>query len=304
MKKILSIISILAFGTMMVSCNVNEHPKFDDSDAFVAFDKASLSVKETVGEISIPVTLASVQGLSVNVSYEVVESPDASVIPAKSKAVAGKDFTLVDAAGTLSFSAEARTQYIKVNIIPHSGTYTGDLKFQLKIKDSGSVKVSKEDNIVVTITDLDHPLSAILHEYKAEGLSYYNGASSWNMMLMKDASDVSVVWIAGIIPYFEYQTGSFGYPTVDTRFYGTVDADLTKITIPIPQSCAYKYQNTYEITLYGIDSAGSVLESGNIVIDITNGGKTLKMSDYGVYVVDSTGPWDAILAGIEMTKID
>lgn len=300
MKKILPFILTLTFGILMVSCNVNDNPVFDDSEAFVAFDSGTMSVKESVGEISIPVTLASVQGLAVTISYEAVESPDSTVIPASSAAVAGKDFELLDAAGTLSFTSEARTQYVKIKIIEHKGTYTGDLKFQIRIKNSGSVKVSREDNIVVTITDNDHPLNAILGTYTCKGKSYFNGDVAWDMTFTKDPGDVSIVWIKGIAYGFAEGGG----------FYGTVtmkDNQPASIAIPIGQINTVNTTSSGDgnIYLFGLSSSVSLTDEGNIIVTVLNSGKNIQFDNEWGPAVNLGGTnsyYDLMYPGIEGTK--
>lgn len=299
MKKILPFILTLTFGILMVSCNVNDNPVFDDSEAFVAFDSGTMSVKESVGEISIPVTLASVQGLAVTISYEAVESPDSTVIPASSAAVVGKDFELLDAAGTLSFTSEARTQYVKIKIIEHKGTYTGDLKFQIRIKNSGSVKVSREDNIVVTITDNDHPLNSILGTYSCKGKSYFYGDVAWDMTFTKDPGDVSIVWIRGI---------AYGFP--GGGFYGTVtmkDNQPASIAIPIGQINTVNTTSSGDgnVYLFGLSSSVSLTDEGNIIVTVLNSGKNIQFDNEWGPAVNAGGTssyFGLMYPGIEGTK--
>lgn len=290
MKKVLTYISLFVFGAALFSsCNLNESPKFNDKDAFVAFDKAAVSVKEEGETVVIPVTLASLKGVATTISYEAVDGT----------AKNGVDFTLADETGTLTFSAEARTQYITVNIIERDGVFTGDLKFSLKFKSTGDVVAGAENSCTITILDHDHPLSAILGKYSASAESYYNGPSTWDLEIMKDEKDVTMVWFAGIIPYF---ATSFAYPSADTRFYGIADLEAGTISIPIGQTCAYKYSGTYDIYLYGVDFP-SVVESGNIVLKVnTTDGVVITSEDLGIYIVDDSGAWDLILPVVTFTK--
>ena len=290
MKKVLTYISLFVFGAALFSsCNLNESPKFNDKDAFVAFDKAAVSVKEEGKTVVIPVTLASLKGVSTSVSYEAVDGT----------AKNGVDYKLADETGTLTFSAEARTQYITVNIIERDGVFTGDLKFSLKFKSTGDVAEGAENSCTITILDHDHPLSAILGKYSASAESYYNGPSTWDLEIMKDEKDVTMVWFAGIIPYF---ATSFAYPQYDTRFYGIADLEAGTISIPIGQTCAYKYNGTYDISLLGVDFP-SVVKAGNIVLKVnTTDGVVITSEDLGIYITDETGAWDLVLPVVTFTK--
>ena len=178
MKKVLTYISLFVFGAALFSsCNLNESPKFNDKDAFVAFDKAAVSVKEEGKTVVIPVTLASLKGVSTSVSYEAVDGT----------AKNGVDYKLADETGILTFTPEARTQYITVNIIERDGVFTGDIKFSLKFKSTGDVAEGAENSCTITILDHDHPLSALLGTYTATGNDANKGASTWEMEFFKDA---------------------------------------------------------------------------------------------------------------------
>ena len=68
---ILKKLTILVIGAiLMVSCNLNEAPIFDDSEAFVAFRSSELSLgEEKTDTIKIPVLLTSLAGLSSSVDF-------------------------------------------------------------------------------------------------------------------------------------------------------------------------------------------------------------------------------------------
>lgn len=287
MKKVLTYISLFVFGVALLSSckNLNESPKFNDKDAFVAFDKAAVTVKEDVKEVKIPVTLASLKGIATTISYEAVDGT----------AKNGVDYTLADETGTLTFSAEARTQYITVNIIERDGLFTGDLKFSLKFKTTGDVLEGAENSCTITIQDHDHPLGEILGSYTATAYSYFDKAVvSWDMELQKDPSDVTMVWFAGIIPYF---ATSYAYPQYDTRFYGIADLEAGTITVPLGQTCAYKYQGTNDIYLYATYSDLSTQTSGNVVLKIdTTKGVVLSSDTFGFAGYDASGYWDVTYA--------
>ena len=104
-------IALVAAGAVMASCDVNKPDIFDDDNAFVAFDKGTMSITEAAGaKLSIPVTLASVAGIEESVSFKVVDGT----------AVAGTNFELLTVSGVLNFDAENRTQYIEFEILRHN----------------------------------------------------------------------------------------------------------------------------------------------------------------------------------------
>lgn len=269
MKKILLYTSILALGALaVVSCNLNSYPVFDDNDAFVAFDATGYQFNEPeaglTDTVDVYVTLASVAGLSSTVSYEAVDST----------AIAGVDYELLDANGVLNFDSENRTQAIRVILkSPNAGTYTGNKVFTLRFKSTGSVNAGSESSCLVTIADIDHPLNPILGSYAMSGTSYFNGPVTWTMTLERDDSDVSIVWISGIV---DSQTIGGFYGTVTMAEDGVTPQT---ITIPLGQQST---ETTSTCLLYGIDAQGvNIADSGNITVDITNGGANIAFPTLG-----------------------
>lgn len=262
MKKYILILAALALAA--VSCNKNGNPVFDDADAFVAFDKGSISVSELDGTVSIPVTLVSLAGLETTISYEAVDGT----------AKAGTNYTLADGAATLTFTKEAPSQTITVNILDPDvvydgdgnrtgGKYTGDLKFTIKFKSTGDVDAGRESSCVITIEDVDHPLSNILGNWTFNATDRYRAAVSWANILRKDDADDHKVW------FFNIANLSSGWAGWDISYYGNVSEDLTTITIPLGQESEYHYSNGNPVTLYTIDKAGEyIYDSGNIYATI------------------------------------
>ena len=301
MKKLYSVIALAAGLVMLASCELNKEPVFNDSDAFVAFDNAALSFSETDGEVSIPVTLASLNGKSTTVSYEA----------ANGTAKSGVNFELVDGAGTLSFTPDARTQYIKVRILDPEveyedgervgGLYTGDLKFTISFKSTGDVAASRQNACTVTIKDVDHPMSALLGDYSMTAESYFDGPVDWTMSILKDENDDHMVWFFNIFAVD-------GWADTDTMYYGNVDADMTTITIPLGQESVYTRATGYHLTLYGIDADLNDYQTGNLTVTIekdANGKVTgLDFGDeLGIWAyLPTEGSLSILLPGISGTK--
>jgi len=287
MKRIFTYFCIVALAAFAASCNLNENPVFNDDDAFVAFDKAAFSYAEDTGEIKIPVTLASLNGISTTVSYEAVNGT----------AVAGTDYELADGTGTLTFTSDARTQYIVVNLIDRAGEYTGDLKFSLKFKSSGDVATGADDTCTITILDNDHPLAAILNTYTATGKSYFNGDLEWDITLLKDEDDPGVVW-------FENLCGGV------SGFYGIVtmeDGAPVTITLPLGQASTINSTSAGDgnIYLYGLANDMYYYTEGNIVITVKEGGARLEFDqDLGpsASAGGTSSFYDLIFPGIVAVK--
>lgn len=291
MRNILKFLIIGVFA-IFVSCdNLNEIPEFSDSDAFVAFDNTTASLNEDGTILTIPVTLASINGMSATITYSIIDST----------AKEGVNFTLVDQSKTLSFDAENRTQNIEVNIVNNPGVFTGDLKFLIQLSEDGVVMPSAENICIVTIKDIDHPLASILGSYSAAADSYFSskGPFAWTISFDKDEEDVTVVWISNLEPYF----ASVGYIAPENNyFYGTVNEELTEITIPTGQAMGYE---TAELAGWTTADPDEGAAANNLIIEIQEDGAKLVMKTaYGVSVDDTQESFYNIMYGdLLLTKI-
>lgn len=283
--------AVLAAASILASCDKNEPSKFNDKDAFVAFDKTSLTLSEGSEDVlRIPVTLASVAGLEETIKFEVKE-------PEKKAAKQGVNFELLTKSGTLSFNAENRTRYIEVKAIP-DGEYTGDLQFSVVIYGTESIKAGSENTCTVTVADSDHPLGFMLGEYTATGVNYWDGPCTWTMAFFKDADDDHKVWIDNL-----FQNDSFA--GADTRYYGIVNEDLTSLNIPFGQESEYKYSNGNPITLLGFDGKNGY-ETGSVDVAIVRDGDKVSLdfgTEWGVWVViEGAGNLNIVSPGIKAVK--
>lgn len=284
MKKIILLLNVFAL-CLLASCNPNKIAEFDDKDAFVAFGGANYAITEDGTSIKVPVTLASVKGLDATVTVEGVDGT----------AKAGVDYNL--ATSSLQFNSTTRTAYVEVNIINRPGEYTGDLNFTLKFGNLGGVNAGFQSTTTITINDLDHPLSFILGEYTASGVSYWDGPITWTMTLKKDPADDSKVWFDNIF-------GNASWAGDDTMFYGVVSQDKTTITIPLGQTSEYTYSNGKPLILLGLTSDLYGYDSGNVIVTIKDDGKNLDFGkEYGFWVqIVDTGNIAIVLPGITATK--
>lgn len=283
--------AVLAAASILASCDKNEPSKFNDKDAFVAFDKTSLTLSEGSEDVlKIPVTLASVAGLEETIKFEVKE-------PEKKAAKQGVNFELLTKSGTLSFNAENRTRYIEVKAIP-DGEYTGDLQFSVVIYGTETIKLGSENTCTVTLNDVDHPLGFMLGAYTATGVSYFNGPSTWTMTFFKDADDDHKVWIDNL-----FQNDSFA--GADTRYYGIVNEDLTSLNIPFGQESEYKYSNGNPITLLGFDGEYGH-DTGSVDVAIVQDGDKVTLdfgTEWGFWAkIKDAGDLNVIYPGIKAVK--
>jgi hypothetical protein len=259
MRKIILFLSIIAGAALFNACELNDYPKFDDAEAFVAFESEQISVKEDSETLLVPVRLTSLNGISTSVSFEIIDST----------AIQGRDFRLNGGASVLTFDGKEPVQNISFDILPHIGEFTGDRLFGIKITNSGSVNIGGMDTIYVTILDIDHPLSFILGDFNATATSYFNGVQTWTVTLNKDVSDVSKVWITNLVA---------GGSSASSPVYGIVNADKTEIKIPVGQDIAI---TSYDVKLegfYGPDGETEIPDGESITGLIDEDG-TIRIQD-------------------------
>lgn len=231
----------------LASCN-NDQPEFNDKDAFVSFTDTKASIDENKATLEIPVQLSSLKGKEGSVDFEITADKTAP-------AVEGTNYTVANATRTLTFTKESNVQNIKLNIVDLAGTFTGDLRLNIKLKNAQGVNLGAESSFDVTIVDLDHPLAFMLGTFRASGESNFNGATTWNVEIKKDDSDVNKVWIYNILP----AGTSDKYPV-----YGTVNEDKTELRIPVGQN-AKKTSSQYG-WLYAFGG----IEGGSLTDQVTD----------------------------------
>lgn len=284
--------AVLAAASILASCDKNEPSKFNDKDAFVAFDKTSLTLSEGSEDVlKIPVTLASVAGLEETIKFEVKE-------PEKKAAKQGVNFEVLTKSGTLSFNAENRTRYIEVKAIP-DGEYTGDLQFSVVIYGTESIKAGSENTCTVTLTDIDHPLGFMLGAYTATGVNALkNEPCTWTMTFFKDADDDHKVWIDNLFQ-------KDGWTGEDMRYYGIVNEDHTSLNIPFGQESEYKYSNGNPVTLLGFDGE-SGYDTGSVDVAIVRDGDKVSLdfgTEWGFWIlIEDAGTLNAVNPGIKAVK--
>ena len=231
-----------AMVTAFASCELNDFPTFDEADSFVAVDKSTIIVDETAKQVIIPVTIASIDPVKTNVTYEVVDST----------AKANKNYKVTDESGVLAFDGTARTQNIVIDIIDSLGVYTGDLVFTVNLISGGkNLNLGANSTCTVKISDLDHPLADILGTYTVNAEDFAKGKVSWTMTLSKDDTDINVVWIDYVCPL------AIGN---NMSVYATVSEDHKTISIP----CGQQTQDGLIFVEYTYDNGHYVASSGSV----------------------------------------
>lgn len=285
MKNIYKYIACAFALTAALSCSeLNQTPVFEDSKSFVAFGQTSYSVSEDAGTLSIPVTLASPDAKKVTVAYSVADST----------AKEGVNFALVDESAVLVYDGTSYVQNIEIDITNIATTaeqsgYTGDLVFTVTLESAGDLDLGYNKTCTVKIVDLDHPLAAILGDYKVSAQYYQGTPCEWPVTFTNDPDDVTVVWI-DFPTYLSYATASWGGWAV----YGNVSEDLKTITIPCGQTCG---ANSDEPSWYSDETdtfkfgAWEDLGGGSVNF-VDSGVITLTMGSDGVWTTeDAPATW-------------
>lgn len=267
-----------------VSCDINEYPKFDNANAFVAIQQTSASISETGEELSIPVMLTSLGGMNGSVDFEI--TPDE-----QKGAVEGTHYTILNDSKTLNFTADAATQYIKFKIIDND-VFGGDVKMTITLKNAQGVQLGASKTCVVTIEDNEHPLAFILGTMTAIGYDYFSDGAEeeWTATFEKDPADLTKVWIYNIC------SGGCSLPV-----YGIVNEEKTEIRIPVGQATANT--SSYDVILEGFrDNGETDIENGDCIIGKISEDGTITIEDwfgahaYSAGTTNSAG-WYAIEMG-------
>lgn len=267
-----------------VSCDINEYPKFDNANAFVAIQQTSASISETGEELSIPVMLTSLGGMNGSVDFEI--TPDE-----QKGAVEGTHYTILNDSKTLNFTADAATQYIKFKIIDND-VFGGDVKMTITLKNAQGVLLGASKTCVVTIEDNEHPLAFILGTMTAIGYNYFSDGAEeeWTATFEKDPADLTKVWIYNIC------SGGCSLPV-----YGIVNEEKTEIRIPVGQATANT--SSHDVILEGFrDNGETDIENGDCIIGKISEDGTITIEDwfgahaYSAGTTNSAG-WYAIEMG-------
>lgn len=275
----------MAAALMLASCNINELPEYDDSNAFVAFTSSSVTAQEGGAEVKIPVLLTSISGISTDIEVEVIDST----------ALEGKDFTIANK--KLSFTKETPTQYVTVNIT-NDDEYTGSRAFTLVLKESG-VQLGASKKCVVSIADDEHPLLFLFNTYTTHLVDYWGDEYDIEGTIERDPDDDSKVWFKDFFtPYLTIGNG------FSTKFYGIVNLETNEILIPAGQETGVSASSKPIILYVGEteDLSGELYESGkNLVIKILNEGESLLVVN--AWGASNGSSWyDLSAGGVTLTK--
>lgn len=279
MKNIVKAFAVLAGIASLAACTKYADYKWVP---FVSLDNYSATVAESDPATTweLPVHLYNFDN-ACTVTYT-VEAVSAT---------AGVDYTVVDPTGVLNFTGND-TQVIPVKISGQPGIYTGDLKFRITLASaSNDVTLGDISVCTVTVKDLDHPLSAILGEYTADGTCGFGRNLQWPVTFSPDEKDVHKVWIDYIVGFVSLN-GVEGWG--NWSVYGIVSDDLKTITIPYLQQTDIEWDAEED----WLQLCSWAVESGAPVPDETPGAVKLVWDDeLQGFKNDARITYDAAISG-------
>ena len=271
MKKIFKIFAVVSVFAGLVSC-----VKYADykTEPFASVDVASAKITEpAVGESAIayklPVHVYNATS-DCSVSYEVKD------VNAKQ----GVDYTVIGGTGVLNFAKGVETQELEFSISGQPGTFTGDVSFQVVLKEAtNNVALGAISTAKITIADKDHPLAAILGTWNvSHGGSGYSPDTFTTTFEPVDG-DVHKIWITNLDD--DSCSGSF---------IGVVSDDFSTITVPIGQLSTGMYSGKYNVVLWGLDDGGNFLDESDLeaVTFTLEDGKYVSDFGFGIMAADAS----------------
>jgi hypothetical protein len=278
MKQPLKSLYVALLVIIFSSCK-NEPIMFDRSKTYVGFDITSTSVFENNTSLEIPVMVAGFEGSGeVTVNYEI--SVDGIAKPA----IEGVDFT-IGSGGTVDFPQGAGYSNITIHPIDN-GVFTGNKSFKINIiSNSKNYPIGRENSMMVTIKDDEHPLKKWIGNYAVNAVSYFSPGDydeNWTVTTDADPDNFNNLLISGV-----------GAPGSDT-IKATLNLDEMTITLAPgqPLGDVYGYGS---ISVYkGTDAGDDIIQDEPLIGVIEDDG-TIRIDLWGELITDGANAgylWD------------
>lgn len=197
----------------------------------------------------------------------------------------GVDYTVEPANGIVTTTMDTPGKII-IKPTDKSGQYTGDYKLSIELigVNGGDFTIGGSYKTVVTIKDIDHPLSEILGTYAVQHVYFYDGSlyyGRYDMELKPVDGNVNQVACTGINMFaadYNDATGSFDV-------IGDVSKDMKTITFVCPQAVKFttgsdngtlelyhtEYEDGYQVyddnIIYNATATGYSSEQGAGFVD-------------------------------------
>lgn len=288
MKKINIIAAAMA---LVLSASCNRNLEFQH-ETFATFDAVTFSVDETVGRVSVPVSIYNPTGSEIQVTVKAVDG----------KGVSGVDYDIVSpASGILTFSGDVTSQNIEVEITDFSGEFTGSKDFSIEIASAtAGVTVGNLNTARFTIKDLDHPLAAFIGDWTGAPLVdyFYGDQYTLNLTIIANDDDptFSSVYVQNIDPYFA--SAGFNSNNGCNTFLAVANAERTQLKLESGQPIGYKTCQLLGFDGPDLDTAGT---TQYMLFDLNADGTLTIPNAFGVYNAGE-GWYSAYLGGLTLSK--
>ena len=257
-------------------------------NSYATMYSSACTVAENVGEIKVPVLIKNATGAEVQVSVKVTEGT----------AEEGVDYEVISpASGLLTFSGETDSLAVVIKINGFEGEFTGTKNFTVNIASATEgLPVGLFAQTTVTIDDLDHPLAAIIGQWKGELAGYFGnwpaGETTINVKADPNGDPFKdLIFDGGINPYFLAAVG------VNPDFSAKVNGNVA--TVLAEQPCGYS-----DVVTLGFNAAdpGAADSYDDIHFELQEDGTLKLLNAYGAYTPSGGGFYEIYLGNVVFTK--
>lgn len=272
-----AIAKILVAGTALVVMASCSRIATFTTYPFVVMEKTgTVSVKENVGQVVIPVTTYNFEGQTGTVTFKVEDITGHQ----------GEAYTVEPASGVLNFSGN-QSQNIVVNVIDRTGTYTGNDSFSISITGTtGDLTMGNAYNIKCNIVDNDIPVDWAYVQGKWEAYDFGDSENKYEIEIKKvddTTIELTNLWDGG-----ETITGTISFDEANN----TADIWFDGFQV------VYVHGTYGPIGIFGMTEDGSLDKANNYAVhaNVTAAGisigpwiELILTGDYAYYSLDDGG---------------
>lgn len=269
-RAILPILSAI----VLVACSTDP-VLFDESFAFVAFNKSTSQVKENGDTLLIPVDVAAIKGSpALSVTVTVLADTGATA------AIEGVDYTIVSK--TVSFPNGLGTGYIQVVPIDNDVFNSkGNKSFRLGlVSNSANYEFGAIQENKVTLVDDEHPLKLVLGDYVFAGTDAWGDPFSCTTTTQAVEGDLTQIQfpLDDLIGY--------GAPPTDMV---VASIDLTAMTFKIKTGQSFATFGYGPCKINGYDADENELSDGEFVTGTIDANGNITMNEMlGVIITEGS----------------
>ncbi len=277
MKNIVKLFALAALCAGLFSCQ--DKPTYNEVP-FVSMYRTSATIEESQAGVvyNIPVKVYHAKGAT-SVTYTV-----------SGNATSGVDYSFSDKGGVLNFPAGTDSLAIPVRVTGQPGTFTGNLNFKVQLTGAtDGVTLGGTTAFVMTIKDLDHPLSALFGDYEMKALSATNSGGAayptWTMKMSQYEGDPTRIWMSNLTYFSATAYASY---TKDCPVWGKVSDDKKTITIPLPQLTTGSLEAFMgpgeQATMFAHEGLGGnyITKDTDVVFKLQDDGRWVTQDNFGI----------------------